>query len=164
MVKTTGTQTYNGTTTFGATTILQTSGGDVSAPGAVTATAGTLTLNTGAGNATFNNTSNNFSTVGITSGGTVSLVDANAMTLAASSMGSLTAQTLTGDLTLSGNITASGSGNAIVLAAADNFINSVGFRSVIRAEWPLAGLFDVSVYFNSKRSYGCCGSDVAAAL
>ncbi|MDO8437229.1 MAG: YDG domain-containing protein, partial [Nitrosomonadaceae bacterium] len=95
--------------------------------GTVTATAGTLTLDTGTSNAILTNTSNNFSTVQITSGGAISLVDSNAMTLGSSSLGTLTARTLTGNLTLSGNITASGSGDAIVLAAGGNFNNASGF-------------------------------------
>ena len=39
-------------------------------------------------------------------------------------MSSLTAQTLTGNLTLSGNISATGGGDSVVLAAAGNFDNS----------------------------------------
>ncbi|MGH8699684.1 MAG: beta strand repeat-containing protein, partial [Burkholderiales bacterium] len=127
LVQTTGAQAYSGATTFGgATTLRTTAGGSISAPGAVTATAGTLTLDSGSGAATFNNVANNFGTVAITSGGTVSLVDANALTLAGASVGSLQAQTLSSDLTVSASITATGAGNSIVLAAAGDFFNSVG--------------------------------------
>jgi len=125
LVRTSGSQTYNGATTIGAVTTLRTTGGGgISAPGAVTATAGTLTLDTGSGAATFNNVANDFGTVAVTSGGAVTLVDSNAMTLGASSVGTITARTLSGDLTLGGSITASGSGDAIVLAAAGDFDNS----------------------------------------
>jgi hypothetical protein len=82
-----------------------------------------LTLDTGTSSANLNNTSNDFGTVQITSGGAISLVDANAMTLGASALSTITARTLTGDLTLGGNVTAIGSGNSIVLAAANNFLN-----------------------------------------
>src|SRR5204863_6767898 len=68
--------------------------------------------------------SNNFSSVTITSGNNASLVDANALTIGVSSVGTLTAQTLSGDLSLGGNVTATGTGDTIVLAAAANFDNS----------------------------------------
>jgi len=53
----------------------------VNANGVFTATAGVLTLDTGAGNATLTNVLNDFGTVLITSGGIDALVDRNAMTL-----------------------------------------------------------------------------------
>jgi len=71
-----------------------------------------------------NNSANDFGTVLVTSGNAISVVDANALTLGTSAMTSLTAQTLSGDLTLAGNLTATGSGDSIVLAAAGNFNNS----------------------------------------
>ncbi|MDN5939175.1 MAG: autotransporter-associated beta strand repeat-containing protein, partial [Salinisphaera sp.] len=126
-VQTSGAQNYGGTTTFGDATTLRTTGGAITATGAVTATAGTLTLDTGTGDVTLANTSNNFATVQATSGGAISLVDSNAMILGSSSLGTLEARTLSGDLALGGNITASDSGNAIVLAAAGNFNNAGGF-------------------------------------
>ncbi|HSC07494.1 MAG TPA: MBG domain-containing protein [Steroidobacteraceae bacterium] len=126
-VTTTGAQTYNDPTTLGgATTLRTTAGGAISANAAVTATAGTLTLDTGTGAATFTNAANDFGTVAITSGGTVSLVDANALTLAGAAVDTLQAQTLGGNLTVSGAITATGAGDSIVLAAAQDFINTVG--------------------------------------
>jgi len=127
-VTTTGAQTYGDSlTTGGATTLRTTSGGSVSGSGAVTATAGTLTFDTGAGDVTFGNASNDFGTVAITSGGAVVLVDSNALTISgATTVGTLQAQTLTGNLTVSGAINATGGGDSIVLAAAADFVNSVG--------------------------------------
>ncbi|MCX7185433.1 MAG: YDG domain-containing protein [Nitrosospira sp.] len=110
----------------GGTLQMTAAGQTLTLSGPVTATAGTLTLDMGTSNANLNNTANNFGTVQVTSGGAISLIDANALTLATSSLGTLTARTLTGDLTLAGSITASGSGNAIVLAAGGNFINNAG--------------------------------------
>jgi hypothetical protein len=126
-VTTGGAQSYNDATTLGGATTLQTTGGgDVSAAGAVTAIAGTLTLDTGSGAVTFDNVANNFGTVAITSGGAVSLVDANALTLAGGSIDTLQARTLSGNLTVNGAMTATGAGDSIVLAAAQDFINTVG--------------------------------------
>ena len=127
LVKTSGSQLYNGPTTLGGATTLQTAGGDITATGAMNATAGVLTISSGVGSATFNNTSNNFGTVQVTSGGAVALVDSNAMTVGSSVLSSLTARTITGDLTLGGNITATGGGDSIVLAAGSNFNNAGGF-------------------------------------
>jgi filamentous hemagglutinin family protein len=117
-VSTTGAQTYSGATTFGATTTLTAVG--ISATGAVTATAGTLTLAAGTGNATLTNTSNNFSTVTVTSGADVSLIDANALTVAGISVtGLVDVRTQTGDLTLTtaAIATTSTSANAVTLVA-----------------------------------------------
>ena len=86
---------------------------------------GVTTLNAGAtGDITFNNVANDFNSVAVTSAKNVSLVDSNALTVGASSVVSIAARTLSGNLTLGGNITASGSGDAVVLASAANFINS----------------------------------------
>lgn len=121
MVRTTGAQTYNGATTFGgATTLSTTAGGNVSAPGTVTATAGTLTLATGAGDATLTNTGNDFSTVTISSGNNVSLVDTNALAIAGiSATGLVDVRTQSGDLTLNtaAIATSSTSANAVTLVA-----------------------------------------------
>ena len=101
--------------------------------GAITQTAsvtvsGATTLNAGAANnITLNNAANNFNGVTVSSGQDVSLVDANALILNASTAKTMTAQTLSGNLTLAGNITATGAGNAIVLASAANFINGGNF-------------------------------------
>ncbi len=98
--------------------------------GTITQTAGVTvggatTLNAGAtNNITLDNIANNFNTVAVTSGQNVSIVDANALTVNASTVGTITARTLSVDLTLGGNITATGAGDAIVLASGGNFINS----------------------------------------
>jgi trimeric autotransporter adhesin len=91
---------------------------------------GTSTLNAGLANdITLNNVSNNFNTVTIISGRDVALVDANAMTVGASSVRTLSARALGGDLTLGGNIaaTGTGSGTSITLASAQNFLNPGNF-------------------------------------
>lgn len=133
LVRTSGAQTYGGATTFGdATTLRTTAGGTVSAPGAITATAGTLTLNTGAGDAILTNSGNDFSTVAATSGKNISLVDANDLTLAGiAATGLVDARTQTGDLTLnSAIVTTSTSANAVTLvvdaAATPNATGSGG--------------------------------------
>ncbi|MHB1183770.1 MAG: YDG domain-containing protein [Desulfobulbia bacterium] len=120
LVRTSGAQTYGGATTFGgATTLRTTAGGNISAPGAITATAGTLTLDTGAGDATFTNSGNDFSTVAATSGRNISLVDANSLTLGGiTATGLVDVRTQTGDLTLnSAIVTTSTSANAVTLVA-----------------------------------------------
>jgi filamentous hemagglutinin family protein len=120
LVRTSGAQTYSGATTFGATTTLRTTaGGNISAAGAVTATAGTLTLDTGAGDATFTNTSNDFGTVAATSTHNVSLVDANALGIGPiNATGLVDIRSQSGDLTLNNAITTtSTSANAVTLIA-----------------------------------------------
>ncbi|MHB1013981.1 MAG: YDG domain-containing protein, partial [Desulfurivibrionaceae bacterium] len=120
LLKTTGAQTYGGATTFGgATTLRTTAGGTVSAPGIVTATAGMLTLDTGAGDATLTNSGNDFSTVAATSTKNISLVDANGLTLAGiDATGLVDVRTQTGDLTLISAIaTTSTNANAVTLVA-----------------------------------------------
>lgn len=104
--------------------------GNIAQSGAVSVT-GVTTLAAGAANnITLDNANNNFSSVTITNGNQVTIGDQNALTLNASTVGSLLARTLSGNLTLAGNITASGAGNAIQLVAAENFITS-GNRSLI---------------------------------
>ena len=107
-------------------TLQTTSGGNLSATGAVTATAGTFTLDVGTGDATLNNITNNFGTLAIASGDAVSIVDSNALTVTvgAPSIGTLSAQTLSSDLTLGSSINATGTGDSIVFAAAGNFNNA----------------------------------------
>jgi filamentous hemagglutinin family protein len=121
MVRASGGQTYNGATTFGAPTTLRTTvGGDISAPGTVAATSGMLTLDAGAGNVTLSNAGNNFSTVTVSSGNTVSLIDMNALTIAGiSATGLIDVRTQSGDLTLTtaAIATASASANAVTLVA-----------------------------------------------
>ncbi len=124
LVSTAGAQTYDGPMVIGGPTTLQTAGGSITANGAVTATAGTLSLT--AGDVTLANAANNFGTVQVTSGANVDLVDANALVLGASNVGTIRAQTLAGDLTVNGVNAATGGGDAIVLAAAGNFVNAAG--------------------------------------
>ncbi len=106
-----------------------TTAGAITQSGAL-AVAGVTTLAAGVGNdITLANPANNFGTVQITSAGNVSLVDANALTVGtavASSFTTLSARTLTGNLTLGGNLIATGGGDSIVLAAAARFLNSGG--------------------------------------
>jgi filamentous hemagglutinin family protein len=127
LVRTTGDQVYAGpVTTGGATTLRTTANGNITSTGRFTATAGTLTLDTGAGDATFSNLLDDFGTVQVTSGGDVSLVDANSVTIGNANLGTLSARALAGNLTLGGNVTATGAGDSIVLAASGNFINTAG--------------------------------------
>ncbi len=103
---------------------LQTAGA-ITQIGAVTV-GGTTTIAAGAANdITLNNAANNFNTVAITSGRDVVITDANALTVNASSVRKMTAQTLSGNLTLGGAITATGtgSGTSINLVSAGNFLN-----------------------------------------
>jgi trimeric autotransporter adhesin len=103
--------------------------------GAVTQSAtvtigGVTSINAGATNdVTLNNPTNNFNSVAIVSGRDISLVDADALTVNASAVRTIVAQTLSNDLTLGGVITATGtgSGNSIRLAAAQNFMNTGNF-------------------------------------
>ncbi|MBA5867991.1 MAG: filamentous hemagglutinin N-terminal domain-containing protein [Nitrospira sp. CR1.3] len=94
-----------GTTSTG--TLAITSTGAVTQTGAITA-AGATTLAAGAvNNITLNNAANNFATVGITSGNNVSLTDATALTLNASTIsGNFSANA--GDLTVAGTVASTG--------------------------------------------------------
>ncbi len=125
-LRTTGTQLYDGALSLGGATTLQTTNSSIVANGAVNATAGVLTLNSGTGAATFTNGANDFGTVALTNAGAVNLVDANAIALGTANVVSMRAQTLGGDITVNGIVTASGPGDSIVLAAAGNFINNAG--------------------------------------
>ena len=112
---------------LGATNItgaytLQTTGNITQTAAAVIG--GASTFNAGAlGDITLNNASNNFNSASLTLANNVSLIDSNAITIGVSTVTSLAARTLTSDLTLGGNIAASGAGDAIVLASAANFFN-----------------------------------------
>jgi autotransporter-associated beta strand protein len=129
LLRTAGTQIYNGPVTAGGPTTLQTTNSSVVANGAVTATAGTLTLNTGTGNVTMTSAANDFVTVTIPSGGAVTLVDQSALALGASSVSTLTG-TAAGVLNVNGTLTASGAGNSIVLSGA-SFVNNAGAGSLV---------------------------------
>ncbi len=118
---------------LGATSItgaysLQTAGAVTQS--AAMAVGGLTSLNVGAGNdITLNNAGNDFGAITVSSGRDVALADANALGLNASIVRKITAQTLNGNLTLNGAITATGtgSGTSVALAAAGNFINSGNF-------------------------------------
>jgi filamentous hemagglutinin family protein len=125
LLRTTGTQVYDGALITGVATTLSTASAAITANASVTAP-GTLTLATGSGDVSMPNPLNNFSAVAVTSAGSVDLVDASGLTLGASAVASLRAQTLTGDITLAGVLTATGSGDAIVLASGGNFFDNAG--------------------------------------
>jgi len=112
-----------GNSSVGGTLNVGTSG-NITQSGAVSVT-GVTTLAAGAANnITLDNVNNNFSSVTISNGNQVTVVDQNALTINASTVGALLARTMSGNLTLAGNISASATGDAIQLVAADNFINS----------------------------------------
>ena len=118
VVNTSGAQIYSGTTTFGAATTL--TAGSISTTGAVTAIVGTLTLSTGAGNATLTNAANNIGTVKVTSGANISVTNSVALTVAGiSATGLVDVHTQTGNLTLTtaAIATTSTSANAVTLVA-----------------------------------------------
>jgi len=105
-VRTTGAQNYGGrVTTTGTLTLTSTNGGAINANNAGNDFKGNLVLSTA---------------------GSASILDSNALALGASSVATLTAQAAAGDLVLNGAITASGGGDAIVLAASANFVNNIG--------------------------------------
>ncbi|MFL6604683.1 MAG: autotransporter-associated beta strand repeat-containing protein [Steroidobacteraceae bacterium] len=134
VIVTSGAQMYNGLTALGGSTTLRTiGGGDIVAYGPVLESVGVLSLDTGVGNAIFANPSNDFATLAVTSANAVSLVDANALVLSTSNVRTL--QALSSNLTLTGAITASGAGDAIVLAAAGNFINAGGSLNSPSGRW-----------------------------
>ena len=117
-----------GATNVSGNYTLQTAGA-VTQSAAVTV-GGTTSITAGAANnVTLNNAANNFNAVAIVSGRDVNLVDANALTVNASSVRTMAAQTLSNNLTLGGAITATGtgSGTSITLASAQNFLNSGNF-------------------------------------
>ncbi len=125
-LRTTGTQLYDGALILGGATTLRTTNSSIVANGAVNASAGALTLVAGTGAVTLTNAANDFGTIAITNAGAVNLIDANSIALGASNVATLRAQTLSGDITVNGVVTASGAGDSIVLAAAGNFVNNAG--------------------------------------
>jgi hypothetical protein len=109
-----------------------TTGGTITQSGALSI-AGMTTLTAGANDITLTNGSNNFATVGIISGNNVSLTDANALNLAASTVSGTLNVTTNGALTQSGalNVTgattlAAGTANDITLTNAANNFSTVG--------------------------------------
>ena len=109
-------------------TLNVTTNGALTQSGALSVT-GATTLAAGAGNdITLDSAGNNFSTVAITSGRNVTLVDADALNLGASTVSGTLNVTAGGAITDSGNLTvtgtttlAAGAGNDITLDNANNF-------------------------------------------
>ena len=99
--------------------------------------AATTTLSAGAGNnITLNNASNDFSTVAVISGNNVSLADANALDLGASTISGTLSVTTAGPITDSGNLNvtgittlAAGAGNDVTLDSAGNDFSTVAITS-----------------------------------
>ena len=107
-------------------TLNVTTNGAMSQSGALNV-AGTTTLNAGAANnITLNNAANNFSTVGVTSGNNVTLVDVNALDLGASAISATLNVTTAGALTQSGPVTVAGTTTLAAGAANNIILNNVG--------------------------------------
>ena len=123
-----------GTTSTGTLSITAT--GLITQTGAITA-AGTTTLAAGAaGDIILTNAGNSFGTVGVTSGNNVALADADALDLAASTVGGTLNVTTNGALTQSGALTVTGTttltagaANSIALNNAANDFGTVGVTS-----------------------------------
>jgi len=112
-----------GTSTIGASLTVS-AGGAVTDSGAISV-AGATAINAGAANDVTLDNANDFAgNVSVQSGRNVRLNDINNLTLDLSSFGTLTA-TAAGTVTLAGQLTASGAGDAIVLAGS-RFVNSAG--------------------------------------
>ncbi len=112
-----------GTSTIGANLTL-TSGGAVTDSGAISV-AGATTINAGASNDVTLDNANDFGgNVAVQSGRNVRLNDITSLTLDLSTFGTLTA-TAAGTVTLAGQLTASGTDDAIVLSGG-RFVNSAG--------------------------------------
>jgi filamentous hemagglutinin family protein len=124
VIVTTGSQTYgNAVTTTGAVTL--TAGGSINALAPMTATAGTLTLNAG-GSIGISVPGSDFGTVQANATGDVVLGDSNNLTLGAMTAGGSLRIAANGDLLLNGTISAGAAGDAAVLAAGGDFINTAG--------------------------------------
>src|SRR5204863_228733 len=115
---------------LGASTVSGTLG--VTTAGALTqsgalAVTGATTLAAGAANSiTLNNAANDFSTVGVTSGINVSLTDANALILGASTISGTLGVTTAGALTQSGALAVTGVTTLAAGAANNITLNNVG--------------------------------------
>jgi filamentous hemagglutinin family protein len=107
---------------------LQTAGA-ITQTGALTV-GGITTLNAStAGDITLNNINNNFNAVAVSSGRDVQLSDANALTINASNLRTIDARALGGNLTLGGNVVATGGTpvTSISLSTNQNFLNTGNF-------------------------------------
>ena len=109
-----------------------TTNGALTQSGALTVTGATTLASGAANNITLNNAGNNFSTVGITSGNNVTLVDVDGLELGTSTVSGTLGVTTGGALTQSGPLAvtgtttlAAGSGNDITLANGGNNFSTV---------------------------------------
>ena len=113
-----------------------TTNGALTQSGALTVTGATTLASGAANNITLNNAGNNFSTVGITSGNNVTLVDVDGLDLGTSTVSGTLGVTTGGALTQSGPLAvtgtttyAAGSGNDITLANRGNNFSTVAVTS-----------------------------------
>ena len=113
-----------------------TTNGALTQSGALTVTGATTLASGAANNITLNNAGNNFSTVGITSGNNVTLVDVDGLDLGTSTVSGTLGVTTGGALTQSGPLAvtgtttlAAGSGNDITLANGGNNFSTVAVTS-----------------------------------
>ncbi|MGK0298086.1 MAG: filamentous hemagglutinin family protein, partial [Gammaproteobacteria bacterium] len=114
-----GTNSFAGTIELKSASTLGSTAGTLTVSGAIDS-AGFSTGLVGGGSFTLNNTSNDFSTLSITSANDVTIVDANSVTLSGASLaGSLSLTAISGSLTVSGAVASSGSSDAITLVASD---------------------------------------------
>jgi len=164
-VRTTGNQTYNNPTTLASGVVLQSTTGSLSAPGAVVATAGPVSLRA-AGNVVFQNAANDFGTVAINAGANVALRDSNAIDLGVSSIGGSLSLVTGGAVTDSGAISVggattinAGAANDITLDNANNFAGNVG----IVAGWNVR-LNDVNDLTLDSSSFGTLTATAAGTV
>ncbi len=111
------------------------------------------------------NAGNRLAEISVASANNVSVTNSDSLSLGAAHVGMLLAQTLTGNLTLKGAITASGGGDSIVLVAASNFTNAGGSLNPGAGRWlvystdPAANSLGVLTSnfkrYNCKFSAGC---------
>ena len=139
LVRTSGNQSYNNPAAIGAGVTLQSTGADLSAAAPVTATAGVLALSA-AGNVSFANAANDFGTAGITAGGDATLVDANGIVLAASTVGGNLDLTANGAIAQTGAIGVAGTSDVsagpgpIALTGANDFGGDVALTTAGAAQ------------------------------
>ncbi|MFN8694369.1 MAG: beta strand repeat-containing protein, partial [Holosporales bacterium] len=107
-----------------------TTGGNQTFTGQITG--GSVTLNSTGGSITANNTTNDFiGTVSLYSGGALSIIDANALTLGTVVATTVVARALAGGISTTGQVTASATtGTALELSAATNYINTAGVNAL----------------------------------
>ncbi len=129
-----GASTVSGTLTVNT-------GGAVTQSGPLTVTGATTLAAGAANNITLNNAGNDFSTVGITSGNNVALVDANALTLNASTASGTVSVNAT-DLTVGGAVSSTGgslnlSGANTVIQLANLTVNGANNVTVTTTTGPI---------------------------